>query len=134
MAFTHGKAATFWVDDSTDTLRNLTTYLNNAGLSRNADLAETSTMGSVYKSFVGGLIDGKIPIAGLWDPTVDGYLTGILQLSKDFEYFPAGIGTGNVKESGKAILTSYEITAGLDGPAAFSGEFQVDGQITRTVL
>jgi hypothetical protein len=134
MAFTHGKAATFWVDDSGDVLRNLTTYLNSVNLTRNADLAETSALGSTYKSFVGGLIDGKLPISGLWDPTVDGYLTGILQLSKDFEYFPAGLGTGNIKEAGKAILTSYEISTGLDGAATFSGEFQIDGAVTRTVL
>lgn len=134
MAFTHGKNATFWITDAGSTLRNITTYLNSVNLTRNADLAETSTLGSTYKSFVGGLIDGKLPIQGLWDPTVDGYLTGILQLSKAFEYYPAGTGTGNVKESGNAILTSYEITAGLDGAASFSGEFQIDGAVTRTVL
>ena len=134
MAFTHGKNATFWITDAGSTLRNITAYLNTAGLTRNADLAETSTLGSTYKSFVGGLIDGKIPISGLWDPTVDGYLTGILQSSKAFEYFPAGLGTGNIKESGNCILTSYEISTGLDGAATFSGEFQVDGAITRAVL
>ena len=132
MAFTHGKAAVFKITDSTAVLRDISAYLNNAGLTRNADLAETSTLGSVYKSFVGGLIDGKIPISGLFDQTVDGYLTGILQLSKAFEYYPAGT-TTNVKEAGNAILTSYEITTGLDGAATFSGEFQVDGAILRTI-
>jgi len=134
MAFTHGKAAVFKITDSTAVLRDISAYLNNAGLTRNADLAETSTLGSVYKSFVGGLIDGKIPISGLWDPTVDGYLTGILQLSKAAEYYPAGTASTNIKEACNVILTSYEITTGLDGAATFSGEFQVDGAIVRTVI
>jgi len=134
LAFTHGKAATFWITDAVPTLRNITTYLDSTGLTRSADLAETSTLGSTYKSFVAGLIDGKIPLSGLWDPTVDGYLTGILLLSKAFEYFPAGFGTGNVKEAGNAILTSYEISTGLDGAATFSAELQIDGAVTRTVL
>jgi predicted secreted protein len=134
LAFTHGKAATFWITDAVPTLRNITTYLDSTGLTRSADLAETSTLGSTYKSFVAGLIDGKIPLSGLWDPTVDGYLTGILQLSKAFEYFPAGLGTGNIKEAGNAILTSYEISTGLDGAATFSAELQIDGAVIRTVL
>lgn len=133
MPFTHGKAAVFKVDDSGDVLRDLSAYLSSAGLTRNADLAEVSTFGSTYKSFVGGLIDGKLPINGIFDPTVDGYLTGILQLSKDFEYYPQGVGATLVKEAGKVILTSYEIVAGLDGASTFTGEFQVDGAITRTV-
>ncbi len=133
MAVTHGKAAVFKVDDSGDVLRDLSTYLSSAGLQRSADLAETSTFGTTYKAFVGGLIDGKVPIEGIFDPTVDGYLTGILQLSKDFEYYPQGVGTGLVKEAGKVILVSYEISTSLDGAGTFSGEFQVDGQITRTI-
>jgi hypothetical protein len=135
MAFTHGKDATFSITDSGGTLRDITTYLSSAGLQRMADLAETSTLGSTYKSFVGGLIDASIPIEGLFDPTVDGYLAGILQLSKAFEYFPAGEPVGATKPlyTGNAILTNYEIGTGVDGAATISGEFQVDGAITRAV-
>jgi hypothetical protein len=136
MAFAHGKAASFQVDDVGGTLRDLSAYLTSTGLTRSADLAETSTLGSTYKSFVSGLIDGKLPIAGLFDPTVDGYLAALLiaGTSADFEYYPQGTTAGLVKEAGHVILTSYEISAGLDGASTFSGEFQVDGAITRTIV
>jgi hypothetical protein len=135
MAFTHGKDSTFHITDAGGTLRDITSYLSSAGLQRMADLAETSTLGSTYKSFVGGLIDASIPLDGLFDPTVDGYLAGILQLSKAFEYYPAGepVGATKPKYSGNAVLTNYEINTGVDGPASISGEFQVDGAITRAV-
>jgi hypothetical protein len=135
MAFTHGKDAVFKITDAAATLRNITTSLSSAGLQRVADLAETSTLGSTYKSFVGGLIDASIPLDGLFDPTTDGYLAGILQLSKAFEYYPAGepVGATKPKYTGNAILTSYEIVTSVDGPASISGEFQVDGAVTRAV-
>lgn len=133
MAFTHGKDAVFKITDATPTLRDITTYLTSAGLQRMADLAEASTLGATYKGFVAGLIDAKIPIEGQYDPTVDGYLAGILQLSKAFEYYPAGtpVGPTKPKYSGNAILVNYEIGTGLDGPATITGEFQVDGLVTR---
>ena len=134
MAFTHGKNAKFSVQDAGSVTRDISTYLTSAGIQRTADLAEASTLQSTYKQFVAGLIDAKIPIEGQWDPTVDGYLTGILQMSRTFDYRPAGDGTGNVSLTGSCILTSYEISSGLDGPGTISGEFQVTGTVTRTVL
>lgn len=135
MPFSHGKDATFKIQDSGGVLRTITSFLSSAGLQRAADLAETSTLGSTHKSFVGGLIDAKIPIEGLFDPVVDGYLAGILQMSRQFEYFPAGepVGATKPRYTGAAILTSYEVTTSVDGPASISGELQVDGAITRTV-
>jgi hypothetical protein len=136
MAFTHGKAAVFLIDDTVGGQHDISAYLNSTGLSRSADLAETSTLGSVYKSFVSGLIDGKVPIAGLFDPTVDGYLAALLiaGTSTDFEYYPQGNASGLVKEAGHVILTSYELSAGLSGASTFTGSFQVDGEIIRTIV
>jgi hypothetical protein len=135
MAFTHGKDAKFSITDSGGTLRDITAYLSGAGLQRMADLAETGTLGATYKSFVAGLIDAKIPLEGFFDPTVDGYLAGILQVSKAFEYYPAGtpVGATKPKYTGNAILTSYEIDTNTGGAATISGSLQVDGAITRAV-
>jgi len=135
MAFTHGKSATFFVDTypglvSTD----LSVYLNSTGLDRTADQAETSTLGSTYKSFVAGLIDGKFSLAGLFDTTVDAVLDALFVsgVSSDFIYRPQGTGSGLVQLDGHVILTSYSLSAGLDGPSAFTAEFQVDGAVVRT--
>jgi hypothetical protein len=134
MAFTHGKAATFVVDTVGGVPTDLSAYLNSTGLDRTADQAETSTLGSTYKSFVAGLIDGKFSLAGLFDTTVDAVLDALFVAgtSSDFTYRPQGTGGGLVQLDGHVILTSYSLSAGLDGPSAFTAEFQVDGAVTRT--
>ncbi len=136
MAFNHGSVAIFKVDDAGATLRDLSTYLKNAGLARSADTAETSALGTTAKTYVVGLVDATIPIEGMFDPTVDGYLSGLLGFGPtDFEYFPAGepVGATKPKFSGQCILTSYEVTTGVDDMATISGEFQVTGAVTRAV-
>lgn len=131
MAFSHGSDAYFGVDDSGATLRDLSAYLTSAGLPRSADVGEVSTMGVSSKQYIGGLKDATIPIEGPFDPTVDGWLEGILGVIRDFEYGPAGNASGQVKYSGTAILTSYEVSTPVDDAATFTGEFQVTGDITR---
>ena len=131
MAFGHGSSAYLGVDDSGDTLRDLSAYLTSTGLPRSADVAEVSTMGVSSKQYVGGLKDGTIPLEGPWDPTVDSYLEGILGLIKDFEYGPQGNTAAQVKYSGTAILTSYEVATGVDDAGTWSAEMQITGDVTR---
>lgn len=134
MATSHGKLAVFKVDDSGATLRDLSTYLNKDGISREADTPEATTKGSNSKKYAAGLFDGTIKIEGPWDITADGYLSGILNMERDFEYFPAGEGSGKVKLSGLVILKSYEIEAPTDDLVSFSGEFQITGDVTRAIV
>lgn len=137
MAFTHGSKASFQVDDTTATLRDLSSYLKSAGLARSADTAETSALGTTSKTYIPGLLDATISIEGQFDPTVDGYLSGLLGFATpvDFEYYPAGtpVGATKPKFTGTVILTSYEVTSGVDDVAMISGEFQVSGAVTRAV-
>jgi hypothetical protein len=134
MAFTHGKLATFVVDTVGAVPTDLSAYLNSTGMDRNADQAETSTLGSTYKSYVAGLIDGKFNLAGLFDPVADAVLDALFVAgtSSDFTYRPQGTGSGLVQFDGHVVLTSYSLSAGLDGPAAFTATFQVDGAVVRT--
>ena len=76
--FAHGKAAVFKIADSGSTLRDVSNVINSAGLSRSVDTAEVTAYGAGDKAYIAGLRDATIPIEGLADPTVDGYLTGIL--------------------------------------------------------
>jgi hypothetical protein len=131
MAFDHGSKAYLGVDDSGDTLRDLSAYLTSTGLPQSADTAEVSTLGNTSKSYVPGLKDATIPLEGPWDPTVDGYLSGILATERDFEYGPQGNTGGYVKYSGRAILTSYEVGTGVDDAGTFSAELQVTDGVTR---
>jgi hypothetical protein len=133
MATTHGSKAVFKVQDSGGVLRDLSAYLTSAGLSRSADTAEITTLGSTSKTYIPGLLDGTIPIEGHYDPTVDGYLAGILGMERPFEYYPAGepASTSKPKYTGSCILTSYEASTPVDDAGSISGEFQVTGAVTR---
>lgn len=133
--FGHGKDAQLWITDSGGTERELTSYLKNATLPRSVDTAEASTFADDDKVYVVGLRDATMSMEGNSDPTVDGYLTGLLGgTPRAWAFCPRGSASTFVKYSGSAILTSYEPDADLGDVVGFSAEFQVSGPITRTVL
>lgn len=135
MAKAHGKKGKFKIKDVGGTLRDISEYLTSAGLARDVDLAETSGLGQDDKTFVAGLRGATQPIDGSWDPTIDGYLSGLLGVeSAEFQYFPAGEGTGNVKYSGACFLASYESNSDIGSAGKITGSFTVNGAVTRAVL
>lgn len=136
MAFSHGTNAVLKVADVGTSLRDLSAYLTQETLQRTAGAEDTTTQGKTTKVYIPGLKDGKIPLEGKFDPTVDGYLSGILGVATTYEYYPAGepVGATKPKYSGAAILTSYEIRTGVNGGAgSFTAELQLSDTVTRVV-
>lgn len=133
--FSHGKDAVFKIDDSGATLRDISSVINSTSLSRSAETAEVTAIGgSNSKSYIPGLRDATISVEGMADVTTSGYLDGVLGVVTDFEFYPAGTASGQVKYSGTAILTSLETGAEVGGAVSVSGEFQVTGDVTRTTV
>ena len=131
MAAVHGKD-TFFEWNSVD----LSPYLNDFSFPREVDTAETSTFGATYKTYVTGLVDATISAGGVWDGAAgaaDATLTAGLGTSAAFEYRgnSAAVGTDNPKYTGTALLTKYEITAGIGDAVAFSAEWQLSSTVTR---
>lgn len=135
MAAVHGSKASLKIADSGATLRDFSAYLTQAGLPREADTAEVTTLGATNKAYIPGLKDGTIPLEGPFDVTIDGYLDGILGLSaRNFEYCPQGAGVATTpKYAGTCILTSYEVTTPVDDAGTFTAEAQLTGTVTRTI-
>ena len=137
MAFTHGSKAIFKLTDAGAVLRDISVYLTSTGLSRMADVAEVSTLGTTAKQYVVGLTDGTIPLEGPFDPTVDGYMSGLLgfETAVAYEFYPAGtpVGPTKPKYSGVCYLGSYDIETGVDDAGTWSGELQLNGTVTRAV-
>jgi hypothetical protein len=135
MAFTHGKDSVFKVDNSSGTLTDISSYVNNVDFPETVDIAETTTLGSGSKSYIVGLKDATLSISGLWDSTLDGVLGGIIGQSAtvSFEYGPEGSTAGDVKYTGEAILTGYTQTSPVGDVVAFSADLQVSGDVTRGV-
>ena len=131
--FRHGKSTVFKVDNAAGTLTNISDTLTDVSFPQSVDTAETSSFGSSAKSYVVGLSDSTLSVAGNFDATVDAHLAGILgqAASVSFEYGPEGSTNGFVKYTGEAYLTSYEKSGAIGDVVTYSAEFQVTGAITR---
>jgi predicted secreted protein len=133
--FYHGKSAAVYIDDSSDTERDFTSYVTSVGIPAEVETAEVSTLGDDDKVYVTGLRDRTISIEGKWDATVDGYLSGLLGgTPRAWRVFPAGSAAGLPYVEGSAILTSYEVSADVGDAISFSAEFQNSGAVTRTTV
>lgn len=133
--FVHGKSTNFQIDDTGGTSRDISNVLTSVDFPETVDTAETTAFGSSAKSYIVGLTDATISVSGIWDSTVDGYLSGGAEpASRTFIYGPAGSTAGNVKYTGEAIMTSYSISNPVGDVVTFSADFQVTGAVTRTTF
>jgi hypothetical protein len=136
VAFVHGKSAVFKLDNSSGTLVDYSSYLNDVSLSRSIETAETTTFGVAgsAKTYIVGLSDATFSISGLFDSAADATLAGVLGFATvlDFEYGPTGSTAGMVKYTGFCIMTGYNISASVGDAVQATADFQVTGQITRT--
>ena len=134
--FAHGKGAVVKVADVGGTLRDVSNVANSTGVSRQVETADVTAFGASDKAFIAGLREASIPLAGLADTTVDGYLAGILGHYPPvaWEVYPMGSVSGYPKYSGSAILTSYEAMAEVGDAVKISGELQVTGAVTRATV
>ena len=117
----------------------VSTFLDSAGLDKSLDTAEVSTFGDDDKEYIAGLKDATFSTEGKWDATIDGTMAAIeTEISANgvvaFEYGPAGDTSGNVKYSGNAIMTAYNISQNINGEITFSASYQVTGGVSRGVF
>lgn len=130
MAAVHGKDSVFKIQNAGGALTDITAFLDNQGVAQEADPADVTTMGNQSKKYIPGLKDGKIKIEGPFDATGHTTLSGILNISRNFEYHPAGTAGGTPKATGSAILISYEVESEVGDAVKSSGELQITGDVT----
>ena len=133
MAFVHGKDSVFKLDNSGGSLTDISTYINSIDFPQTADVAETTTLGDGSKTYIVGLKDSTLSIAGLWDATADAIFGAVVGQSAtlSFEYSPEGTDSGKIKYTGEAIMTSYSKNSPVGDVVSYSGDFQVSGAVTR---
>ena len=129
--FAHGKSTDFAIDDTGGSSRNISNTLTDVSFPQTIDTAETTAFGSSNKAYIVGLKDTTISVTGLWDATVDGYLSGTEPASRSFIFGPAGSTGGNVKYTGEAIMTNYSQGNPVGDVVTFTADFQVTGAVTR---
>ena len=135
MAFVHGKDSVFKLDNSSGSLTDISSYVNNVDFPETSDVSETTVLGSAgnSKTYIAGLKDSTISLSGLWDSTADAIFGAVVGQSAtlSFEYSPEGTTGGNIKYTGEAILTSYAISSPVGDVVGYSADMQVSGAITR---
>ncbi len=139
MPFKHGSKAILKLYDGVPglmTLRDVSTYTNNTGLTGPIDTSEVTTLGSFAKRYVSGLMDHTFPLEGPWNENSDEWIFALVSASgyTEFQYCPAGSVTGYPMFSGSAMVTSYEITTDVGDAAKMTAAFQVSGSTLRTIL
>ena len=130
--FVHGKGTSFTLDNTAGTVVDISNTLTSVDFPETIETAETTAFGSSAKSYIVGLKDATISVSGIWDATTDGVVMGGTEpASRSFVYGPAGSGTGAVKYSGEAIVSSYSISNPVGDVVTFSLDLQVTGAVTR---
>lgn len=130
--FQHGKSTVLKVDDSGATPRDISDSVSSVTWPREVDATETTSFGSNQRTYIVGLANSTVSVEGYFDATVDGYLAGIVGgAAGTIEYGPQGSTSSNIKYTGEAILTSYELSSGVGDAVTFSAEFQITGAVTR---
>ena len=133
MAVVHGKNSVFKLDNASGSLTDISAFVNNVDFPETADVAETSVLGASNKTYLAGLKDANISLAGFFDATADAIFGAVIGQSAtlSFEYSPEGTASGKIKYSGECILTNYALSSPVGDVVAYSGDLQVSGAVTR---
>jgi hypothetical protein len=132
----HGKNNSVKVDNAAGTLTDISNQCTSVDFAEDAELAETTAFQDAAKTFVVGFKDSKISLQGNWSAALDTHLGTILgqEASVSFELGPEGTGSGKIKYTGEAFLTSFKKTGAVKGVNGFTAELQVSGAVTRSTF
>ena len=134
MAFGHGKNTAVWFNGA-----NLTSYFNEASVSTDVEVAETTAFGNDAKTYIAGLTDGTFSMSGMFDGAqgaVDETLSGVIgsDAADVITVAPDGATIGRRAVSGAARETTYEVTSPVGDVVAVSMESQATGGVDYGVL
>ena len=107
--------------------------LDDIGFPETSDAAESTTFGQGANTYVLGVTDATFSISGKWNADVDEHLGALPghETPVSFEYGPAGNGDGLPRYTGKAYVTSYEVSSPVGDVVSLSLDLQVTGPVTR---
>lgn len=134
MAARHGKYTGVFYDAA-----DLSPYFKEAGVSRKADVAETSAFGSSAKTYVVGLVEGGMSASGMFEgaeDAVDDRMNSVLGVETPSiaTFCPDGVVIGRACHSAQVRAASYEVSSPVNDVVAVSTEMQADGAVLRGVL
>lgn len=140
MAFSAGTDAVLKLHDGS-VLVDVSPLIRTAGLNRQRDMYDVTTLGLHDRAFVGGLRNNTTTLEGPYDPDTDELFASVLDSTQPLacEFYPAGEASGGGADAdhpvyeGEYLLSSYDITTPVDGMAGISANVQFSGTMTRDV-
>jgi predicted TIM-barrel enzyme len=141
MAFQPGYKSAFYLANSAAALQNLSPYADSVSVPQSVQTLETSTFGTVSKSFVVGLSDGDaISVSGPYDVTVHTQLTALKaaqaagSAAAAYIWGPGGSVASQARSAGSAFVTSYNVSSGVGGRVEYTATLQVTGAVTNSTF
>jgi len=134
VSFVHGKnTKVLFANPTVNACYDLSPYFNDVSLTNDVEATEVTTFNQAgVKSYIPGLRDGSITLAGFYDGTangVDAILTSALSntLDEAIVVFPQG---GNAQNErcymAQGIQTKYDLKSPVSGVVAVDAEVQAD--------
>lgn len=123
MALLHGKSCAVLVSSN-----NLSAYFNSADTAQSVETAETTAFGSSAKSYIVGLRDGTISLAGMFDGAA-GAVDSVLGPALAGSALPVSLGVAGVAHGNRATMmqaheTGYSVTAAVADVVQVSADLQ----------
>lgn len=138
MAFFDSRVSVFQLDDTGDTLRDISQYMTEiGGLPGPRNLNEVTALGDTGSKWIPGLENVVITLAGIWEDTATTGPDAILgplrthTAALDWDYGPRGKASTDEKYSGTFWMTSYEVRSRVGNRVEWSATLQVEGVVTR---
>lgn len=137
MAFRHGSKGALTINT-----KDLQTFLTNIDFNTDMDFADTTTMGSSWKSGLAGVPGGTLSVSGNYDPTATtgpgavlwAALTGGVPVTGLF--YPGGNTAGQAlwTITNGCLVTSYAESSPVGGQVTFTATIQIVALPVRTVV
>jgi len=135
--FSHGRKFRLHLSTDGTTYTEVTQYLEEASESDNIETADVTTASDDGMEYISGQADGSLTASGVWHPTFDRLLDGILDSDEGevwYRYDPAGQATGRARLEGKGILTASEGTSSVGDKVGTSLTIErTDHDVSRSV-
>ena len=131
MAFTHGKDIYFQLDNTADSLTDVTAYVDSvSGLPGSIDMADVTTFGEEDKVVLPGTGGATFTVSGPWDSTFNGYIGTQAQrkVSRGYEYGPGG--NSGVKISGECYIAGYDVSGSKTSAVRYTATCVTSDDIT----
>ena len=132
--FRHGKGASARVLVAT------TTYIISSGtrsvkMSRKADTSDVTTYGDNDRNFLAGLMSGEFSVSGIFASTYEAISAALGSTSTiTFKFDPHGATTGRTRYQASVIMTSFDVSAAVDGNVEMEMSFMRSGALTATTV